>query len=204
VDDYVLTFTRPYPALLEAGVRFYAALGNHDDPDQRFYAPFNMNGERYYTYARQNVRFFVFDTNVMDAQQLAWIDRTLGDSNDEWKVAVFHHPIYSDGGRHGSNVELRVRLEPLLTRHGVNVAFTGHDHFYERTTPQKGITHFIAGSGGQLRKNDVRRSPMTAAAFDTDYAFMLLEVAGDTMHFQAVSRTGAIVDSGSIRRRPTT
>jgi hypothetical protein len=45
---------------------------------------------------------------------------------------------------------------------------------------------------------------MTAAAFDQARAFMLIEIAGDTMFFQAISVTGAIVDSGVISRRPTT
>jgi hypothetical protein len=36
-QDYVDKFERPYAPLLQAGVPFFAALGNHDDPDQRFY-----------------------------------------------------------------------------------------------------------------------------------------------------------------------
>ena len=48
--DYDKKFEAPYKPLLDAGVKFYAALGNHDDPNQRFYKPFNMNGERYYTF----------------------------------------------------------------------------------------------------------------------------------------------------------
>jgi hypothetical protein len=50
----------------------------------------------------------------------------------------------------------------------------------------------------------VRRSTSTAAAFDADHAFAIVEIAGDQMYFQAISRTGAIVDSGVIERRPTT
>ena len=33
-DDYLHKFEEPYAELLEAGVDFYAALGNHDDPDR--------------------------------------------------------------------------------------------------------------------------------------------------------------------------
>ena len=46
-SDMVAKFDRPYKPLLDAGVKFYAVLGNHDDPSQRFYKPFSMNGERY-------------------------------------------------------------------------------------------------------------------------------------------------------------
>ena len=42
-------------------MKFYASLGNHDDPNQRFYKPFNMGGECYYTYTKGSVRFFVLD-----------------------------------------------------------------------------------------------------------------------------------------------
>ena len=201
--DFASKFERPYAALLGAGVRFYAALGNHDDQNSRFYKGFNMGGERYYTFARQHVRFFVLDSNAMDRTQLAWIDETMQHAREEWKICYFHHPLYSDGGRHGPDVELRVLIEPLLVRHGADVAFAGHEHFYERIHPQKGITYFIAGSGGQLRKGDVRRSSLTAAAFDQDQTFMLVEIDGDTMFFQTISRVGRVVDSGTIRRLST-
>ena len=202
--DFVDKFERPYAALLQAGVPFYATLGNHDDPDNRSYKGFNMNGQRYYSFVRGPVRFVVFDSNLMDQEQLAWIAATLAKATEPWKICYFHHPLYSDAGRHGSNVELRVALEPILVAHGVNVVFTGHEHVYERIRPQSGITHFIEGSGGQLRKGDLKPSAMTAAAFDQDRTFMLVEIAGDTMFFQAVSRTGQIIDSGTIPRRPTT
>jgi 3',5'-cyclic AMP phosphodiesterase CpdA len=202
-QDFVTKFEQPYAALLSAGVRFRASLGNHDSQQNRFYPAFNMGGERYYTYVDKNVRFFVIDSNQMDPKQLAWVDNALKESADDWKICYFHHPLYSDGGRHGSEVELRVILEPLFVKYGVNVVFSGHDHVYERIKPQKGITYFVNGSSGELRKGDVHPSAMTAAYFDQDQAFSLVEVAGDDMSFQAISRTGQMVDSGTIHRQPS-
>ena len=199
-DDFIQKFARPYAPLLQMGVRFYAALGNHDRQENRFYEPFDMGGQRYYTYARQNVRFFVLDSNALDPRQLAWIEAALQSATEDWKICYFHHPLYSDGKTHGSSVDLRVMLEPLFVKYGVNVVFSGHDHVYERLTPQKGIQYFVAGSAGQLRKGDVRRSAMTAAAFDEDQSFMLVEIAGAEMFFETISRTGATVDKGVIRR----
>jgi predicted phosphodiesterase len=199
-DDFIQKFAKPYAPLLDAGVRFYAALGNHDRQENRYYEPFDMGGQRYYTYVRRNVRFFVLDSNYLDAPQLAWIEASLRSSTEEWKICYFHHPLYSDGKTHGSSVDLRVELEPLFVKYGVQVVFSGHDHVYERITPQKGIQYFVAGSAGQLRKGDVRRSGMTAAAFDEDQSFMLVEVAGSEMFFETISRTGATVDQGVIRR----
>ncbi len=79
---------------------------------------------------------------------------------------------------------------------------TGHDHTYERTKPQQGIIHFVAGSAGKLRRGDLnRRSPFFEAGYDADLAFLACEIQGDNMFFQAISRTGAIVDSGVVIRR---
>jgi predicted MPP superfamily phosphohydrolase len=202
VQDFVAKFERPYGPLLEAGVRFYATLGNHDQPTNRSYPSFNMAGERYYTFARSQARFFILDTNLMDGAQLTWIDEALERADEPWKIVYFHHPIYSDGDRHGSNVEMRVLLEPLLVRHGVTVVFSGHEHIYERTTPQKGITYFIEGSSGQLRKGGITPSTLTAASFADDRTFMLVEITGDQLFFETISRTGRSVDSGVIQRTP--
>ena len=199
--DFVDKFEIPYGPLLRMGIPFYAALGNHDEPDNRNYSRFNMSGQRYYSFARGPVRFFVFDTNFMDPPQVAWIDTALADAHEEWKIAVFHHPIYSDGDRHGSNVSLRVVLEPMLVRHGVDVVFAGHEHIYERVKEQKGIPHFIVGSSGQLRKGGVTPSAMTATSFADDNAFLIASINGGEMAFQAISRTGTVVDSGVLRNR---
>jgi hypothetical protein len=51
--DFEKKFEKPYKPLLDGGVKFYASLGNHDDPKQRFYKPFNMNGERFYSFKRR-------------------------------------------------------------------------------------------------------------------------------------------------------
>jgi hypothetical protein len=66
--------------------------------------------------------------------------------------------------------------------------------------PQHGITHIIAGASAKLRKGGIRKSGITAKGFDSDRSFMVMEIAGDVLHFQAVSRTGEVFDSGSITR----
>ncbi|HJZ73106.1 MAG TPA: metallophosphoesterase [Vicinamibacterales bacterium] len=199
--DFVKKFERPYAMLLAANVKFQASLGNHDRPQNVSYGPFNMNGQRYYTYIRTNVRFFALDSTLMDPKQLEWLENALKDSREPWKICYFHHPLYSNASRHGSSVDLRILLEPVFVKYGVNVVFSGHDHVYERIKPQKGIYYFVSGAAGQLRKGNVRPTADTAAAFDQDQSFMLIEVAGNDMFFQAVSRTGQIVDSGVIRRQ---
>jgi Calcineurin-like phosphoesterase len=200
-QDFVNKFARPYAALLQAGVVFYASLGNHDNQTNRLYKDFNMGGERYYTFVKKNVAFFVLDSNQLDPAQRAWIDNALMQSRADWKICYFHHPLYSDARRHGPDLGLRLVLEPIFVRHGVNVVLSGHDHVYERLRPQKGITYFVEGAGGELRKGDMQPSSATAASFDQDQSFMLIEVSGDELSFQALSRDGQRVDSGVIRRQ---
>lgn len=204
-QDYERKFERPYRPLIDAKVSFYASLGNHDDPNQRFYRLFNMNGERYYSFKKDalgnpGARFFALDSNYMTREQLEWLDKELAASGSAWKIAFFHHPLYSSGGRHGSEVDLRTQLEPILLKHGVNVVFAGHEHFYERLHPQKGIHYFTAGGSAKLRRGDIRKTAMTAMGFDTDYTFMLVEIDDHAMHFQTLTRSGKRIDSGSIPR----
>lgn len=203
-QDFRRKFELPYKDLLDAGVKFYASLGNHDGREQRYYKLFNMGGQLYYTFKpeKQSVRFFALESTYPDRAQIAWIEKELASSNEVWKIPFFHHPLYSSGGRHGSNTQLREVLEPLFVKHNVSVVMTGHDHFYERIKPQEGIVYFVVGAGGQLRRGDLRNgSPLTASGNDTERSFLVLEVAGDEMHFNAVSSTGEIIDSGIITRR---
>lgn len=203
-QDFVRKFETPYKPLLDAGVKFYASLGNHDERSQAHYKLFNMDGKLYYSFkpAKQNVRFFALETTSLDLDQVAWIQKELEGSREDWKIPYFHHPPYSSGGRHGSHAPIRDVLEPLFVKFNVSVVFNGHDHIYERVKPQKGIVYFVAGAGGQLRNGNLDRSTgLTAKGFDTDYSFMIAEINGDELFFNAIARTGAVVDSGVITRR---
>ena len=200
-QDMVKKFSQPYKALLDLGVKFYASLGNHDDPANSRYPLWNMDGAQYYTHATKNVRFFALDSNKVDQKELAWLENALKTAQEEWKICYFHHPLYSDGGTHGPSIDVRVVFEPLFVKYGVNVVFSGHDHIYERLTPQKGVYYFVEGASGQLRKGDTKRSATTAVAYDQAESFMLVEIDGSQLSFQAISRTGATVDSGIIQRQ---
>ena len=198
--DYKKKFEEPYKVLLDSGLKFYAALGNHDNTDERNYKPFNMGGQRYYTFKPRNgVRIFALDSNYMDQPQLQWLEKELTASGSDWKICFFHHPLYSSG-MHGSDIPLRDQLEPLFLKHGVDVVFSGHEHFYERIKPQKGIYYFTSGGAAKLREGDVNKTDLTAKSFDTGYHFMLIELAKDALHFQAISDQGKTVDSGTLQR----
>ena len=198
--EFERKFEEPYKDLLTNGVKFYASLGNHDDPNERFYQPYNMNGQRYYKLSKGAVDLFALDSTYFDRSQLDWLVKQLSSSNAKWKICFFHHPLYSASHFHGPDVDLRSQLEPILEKYNVNVVLNGHEHVYERIKPQHGIYYFVLGNSGQLRFHDLRSSDETAKGFDTDRAFMLMAATDDDLYFQTISRAGDTVDSGHIKR----
>jgi DNA repair exonuclease SbcCD nuclease subunit len=208
--DYRVKFEEPYRALLDDGVKFYAVLGNHDDPRQRFYSGFNMGGLRYYTFrppsnllARlsADVQVFAFDSTNLDADQLTWARRELARSDARWKIALLHHPLYSPGRYQAQARLTRWRLESTLVDGGVDAVFSGHEHLFARMRPQQGIQYYISGAAGSLRKGDARPGGYVARSFDGDFHFLLVEIEDDAMYVQAIARTGRTVDAAVLEKK---
>lgn len=199
-------WVEPYKSLFEAGVRFEVALGNHELQEGQSEETVQWIHERLEVLGYENtyrvvpygpVDFFFLDsatplvTGEQSGEQLAWLDEVLGESTARWKIAVLHHAPYSSSAKRGSNLELRAAVEPLFIEHGIQLALTGHDHTYERTTPQNGVTYVVTGAGAKL--SDVGRSDFTATAAEV-LQFMLVEVDGDRLLLQAIDKTGTVFD----------
>jgi hypothetical protein len=207
-DDYRRKFDEPYRDLLQAGVTFHAAIGNHDEPGSLNYAPFNMDGQRYYTFRKgeeslagltgAGARFFALDSRSFDGDQMDWLRRELAGSRSAWKIVYFHHPLYTSGRYQAGARTLRRAVERTLVDGDVDVVLSGHEHFYERIKPQNGLVYFVSGAAGSLRPGDIQRTPVTAVGFDADYHFVMFEVTGRELYFQAVSRSGKTIDAGVI------
>jgi hypothetical protein len=206
-EDYRTKFEEPYRELLDAGIKFYAVLGNHDDPLQVAYRPFNMNGQRYYSFTppedvlttlTTRVEFFALDSTYLDRDQLRWADERLAASRATWKICFFHHPLYTSGRYRLTSRAFRIRLEPLLVRHDVDAVFSGHEHIYQRTRLVGGVQYFVTGGAGSLRPADGGPASFVARTFASDYHFMLVEIDGRELHFQAISRSGQTIDAGTL------
>jgi predicted MPP superfamily phosphohydrolase len=199
-------FEQPFSAFLKDKVNFYAVLGNHDvqegRQDQCQYPLFNMGGHCYYTVKKGDglAEFFMLDSTDFTTNQAGWVEGALRDSTAKWKIAVFHHPIYSSAGTHGSSTGLRKAIEPLLTRYGVQAVFSGHDHTYERIKPQQGIQYFVTGAAGKVRRGDIDpKSPFREVSFDEDNHYMQVEIDDRQLSFQAIARSGKVIDSGAVK-----
>ncbi len=86
----------------------------------------------------------------------------------------------------------------MLTRHGVNAVFSGHEHIYQRSNLQHGIQYFVSGGAGSLRRGDGVAAPYVARSYSEDYHFMLVEIEDDALHFQAIARSGETIDAGTL------
>lgn len=195
-DDYNGEFLEPYKPLLDRGVTFYAALGNHDRDLEQHFKPFNMKDRDYYSFDQGNARFAVLNSNhPTDPAQLKWLDGAFADAGSKWRIAFFHHPLYSSGQHADQSREvIRPALEPALVRNGVNVAFAGHEHLYERVKPQQGVRYFVSGGGGR-NLYDVRASSFDEVARSAHH-FMVIEIAGDALFYEALEPSGRTIDCG--------
>lgn len=211
-DRYDDVFRRPMGPLLDAGVGFELAIGNHDaalrhsdEGIQEIEAELRLLGtpSRYYTTTHGPADFFYLDSSIPgvfgpgSSTQWEWLDDTLASSTNQWKIVALHHPLYSSG-RHGSTLGARERLEPILVRHHVDLVLTGHDHHYERSHPQQGITYVV--SGGGCKTTAVGHSRFTAAAASI-LQFLLIDIDGDRLTGTCVAVDGTTVDTFELRAR---
>ncbi len=204
---------------------FYPSIGNHDDeinhagpyrdvfvlPDQGASSTYPDNAERYYSFDYGPVHFVALDTELalLDAgrrqAQLAWLDADLAATTQPWRVVYFHRAPYSSGGEHGSALDVRQAISPILERRGVQLVLSSHDHDYERSIPWRAfvangsaVTYVVTGGGG-APLYPVGSNPWTAKAASV-YEYVRVTVANCTMTIAAVGTDGAVFDQASIDR----
>lgn len=205
-------FRRPLGPLLDAGVGFELAVGNHDtelrfsdDGLESIEAQLELLGtpSRYYSATHGPVEFFFLDSSIPGlygpkaTEQTDWLDDALASSTSQWKIVALHHPPYSSG-QHGSTPGAQEKLVPILARRHVDLVLTGHDHDYERTKPQDGVTYVV--SGGGCKTTPVGRSAFTAVSERT-LQFLHVDIADDRLTATCVRPDGSAADRFTLRAR---
>lgn len=102
--------------------------------------------EAYYSFDHGNIHFVVLDSHETDrsigSAMLTWLESDLAANVQDWVIAFWHHPPYSKGSHDSDTetrlVEMRQYVVPILDDYGVDLAFTGHSHSYERSFPIEG------------------------------------------------------------------
>ena len=200
-------FNKPYKPLLDAGVRFVVALGNHDvykgfGNDQ--VAFFNMPG-RYYSVADDSgrVEFFVIDSNTFYTEEIQrqWLESALAKSTAQWKIVAGHHPPFTSGAHAGEGdlTKLRNTLVPILIQHNVDMYLAGHDHNYERFKNLAGVQYFVTGGAGAWLR-DFKHPAAGSLVRIKRYHFMRFDIDAKHLHFQAIDKDGSVFDQGQINK----
>jgi hypothetical protein len=86
-----------------------------------------------------------------------WLKKDLAEHPATCTLAYWHKPLFSSGEKHGDDFEMKPFWK-ILYAANADVVLGGHDHDYERMTPQdpdgkadasRGIRGFVVGSGGK-------------------------------------------------------
>lgn len=193
--------TEPFAPVLDSGAQLLPVLGNHDygSGEQEQILTTLGVGAPWYAAQVGSVRVLVLDSNrVGDPQQTRWLKETLAapQAVGTWTVAAMHHPAYS-AGRHGSDLSVRETWGPLFADAGVPLVLAGHDHDYQRSTPQDGVTYVVSGAGAKIRP--VGRQDFTAVSSATLHYLDLL-VYDDRLVGRAIDQEGNLLDAFTITR----
>jgi predicted phosphodiesterase len=139
-------------APLLKSAEYFPCLGNHENESPLYFSIFpRIKNRRWYSVERQGIHFIVLDSNSdmrVGSAQYCWLLSDLRRINRfvKYRVAVFHHPIFSVGTHITDEKKIRAALAPLLYQYGIRVVFSGHDHNYQRLYFIS--THYIVTGGG--------------------------------------------------------
>jgi tartrate-resistant acid phosphatase type 5 len=180
-------FEIPYAGL---ALQFFAVLGNHDYEGnidaQIAYTKKQKRwvmSDRYWTFEKKNIQFFMLDTEGWDDEQAEWLEEELEGSRATWKIAVGHHPIYSYG-EHGHTVVLQKKLLPII-KEKVDYYLCGHDHDMQYIE-KKGLAFVVSGAAAKTRT----AGEGAGTQFSSDelgFAYMQIDGDNSTLSFHDVS-----------------
>jgi hypothetical protein len=190
---------------LLARTPFFPILGNHEGNSPLYFDLFYLPGnERWYSFDYGNAHFVCLQADNFadlspESEQVRWLEADLVASDRLWKMAVFHVPAYSSLFREQNDPRTRQVLAPILAAHGVQVAFSGHDHGYQRLVVD-GVTYVISAGGGAPLYELSQLHP-NLVAHAVAYHALLVTVDGPTLTAVAVSPQGEELDRFTLTAR---
>ncbi|MGB3829903.1 MAG: metallophosphoesterase [Ornithinimicrobium sp.] len=191
----------PFAPVIQTGLTVIPVLGNHDYRSGRQMEILARLGRSSSWYAQQvgDVRVVVLDTEQVDnPAQTRWLETTLADKQgaEVWTVVAMHRPPYS-AGKHGSSLDVRRAWSPLFERYDVPLVLAGHDHDYQRSIPQAGVTYLVSGAAAKLRPTG--SEPFTAVSTSTRH-FVELVAEVDRLDVRAIDQDGKVLDAVTLSR----
>ncbi len=208
--DYPLKFLFPYRKILPS-IPFFMTIGNHDAKSDRgkpylkmFSLPHNNseNTELYYSFEWGNALFISLDSILSPfdkgSAQYEWLKNTLEQSRHPWRFVFFHIPLNTSSNR---DIDaMRLAWAPLFEKYGVDIVFSGHDHYYERFQPIQDVIYIVTGGGGAHVKKDTEydRHPASEVLIKKHH-FVKVNVENDRLTLTAIDEGGNSIDQFPLR-----
>jgi hypothetical protein len=217
-------FERPFAALIKDGVRFYAALGNHEHQGLRCRIEIKYS-ERInaqtsgvggfvlpgpdYAVRRNGVKIIVLDVATAfsnlnwSEQREAFVRRMLHAREEQWHILVFHYPLWSSGehGRDKALSDLRKVMLPVLNDYPVDFVVSGHDHHAELFHYRGKVTTRIAIVGNTARPHDLPYEPEIPSIFRANTrGFTEIDIQDNHAVLSFMSADGALMFSDVVRK----
>jgi len=190
----------PYSATFQRS-EIFPALGNHDvDSDEGEDIMRRLGRAPTFVADVGPVHVISLNSNNVSDNQTAWLRQALAaapQTASNWVIPIMHHPAFSSS-KHGSEEPVRKRWVPLFAGAGTKLVLAGHDHNYERTTPQSGVTYITTGGGG-AELYDAGRSGFTAISAKRHH-FLDLNVFADRIEGKAIDKSGQVFDTFTISK----
>jgi len=183
---------------------FYPALGNHEYQSRLYFDNFDLpNNEQWYSVERNHIHFIILNSCVatyIGSEQYQWLEADLASVPDSVKfiAAIFHHPPYSTGPHTEDELDLRQTFVPLFEQYGVDIAFNGHDHDYERSYCG-GIYYIVTGGGGAPLRDQARTHPCSQLFIKT-YHFCKLSSIGDSLIVKVYDNSSQLIDQFTLEK----
>ena len=181
---------------------YYPALGNHEKDSPLYFKNFpRINNQRWYSVEREGIHFIVLDSNSdmqKGSEQYRWLESDLRSVNADikFRIAIFHHPIFSIGPHVADEKGLKHILLPLFEKYGVCAVFSGHNHNYQRFKYQ-GINFIVTGGGGS-RLIDRKGSSPYLKKFVKAYHFCLISPENGRLKVKVIDADLNVIDDFSI------
>jgi hypothetical protein len=170
-----------------------------------------QRGKGWYSFDVGNWHLIAINSNCGDvggcsasSAQGQWLAADLASHQNLCTLAYWHIPLFSSGGRAASNTR---SIWQQLSDAGADVAFTGHDHIYERFARQTstgtrddraGIREFVVGTGGANHTSLSTTAANSEVRNATTFGVVKLTLHPDSYDWQFVREgSGTFSDSGS-------
>ncbi|MBI3360807.1 MAG: metallophosphoesterase [Chloroflexi bacterium] len=206
-------------AVLLHRVPIYPTIGNHDVEaatlargtpyyftafppfaEPTFPAADSTPLRKWYAFSFAGVQFLSLDSQALfgdpgRAEQEAWLEERLADSQYVYTIPFFHVPPYSSGLHRGDGLAVRPWADRFEAA-GVPLVISGHDHDYERLV--HGPTTYIISGGGSATLYSIKAKRDESRFFASASHFTLFDVYPDRIEVRAIGADGNVIDSATI------